>query len=209
LADGKHRAGRGLAIFGAWTLVVLLYALNNSLARIAADQPPEWTRLLWGSAANWYTVAVFTPVFLWLPRRFPLTGERWPRTVAVYLTALSALVVLRYALYVPVRQLFFPIEGLTFVRLLRKSFLPELLSLAGVLAVAQVLDSGCASANYGPRSLRRAFRKHSSRCCAVSFSCSSDSLFKVPSHWVRTASKFHSRRRWCAAPWPRSQLRGR
>jgi two-component sensor histidine kinase len=140
LADGLHRAGRGLAIFGAWTLVVSLYALNNGLARIAADQPPEWIRLLWGSAANWYTVAVFTPVFLWLPRRFPLTGERWLRTVAVYLVALSILVVLRYALYVPVRQLFFPLEGLTFVHLLRKSFLVELVSLAGVLAVAQALE---------------------------------------------------------------------
>ena len=31
LANGLHRAGRGLAIFGAWTLVVLLYALNNGL----------------------------------------------------------------------------------------------------------------------------------------------------------------------------------
>jgi len=135
-------ARRGLAIFGGWTLVVLLIALNNAVARIAADQPPEWGRMLWGSAVAWYTAAIFTPVFLWLPQRFPLTRERWPRTVAVYLVALSLLVVMRLAIYVPVRQLFFPVDGLGFLHLVRKSFLFDLVWLGGILAVAQALEYG-------------------------------------------------------------------
>jgi two-component system, LytTR family, sensor kinase len=143
LAGPTQRAWpRALAICGVWTLVVLLYALNNGLARIAGDQPPDWGRMLWGSATGWYTIAIFTPVFLWLPRRFPFNRERWLRTAAVWFVALSVVAALRGAIFVPVRQLLFPIDGLTVVHLLRKSILLEVVSLAGIVAIAQALEYG-------------------------------------------------------------------
>jgi LytS/YehU family sensor histidine kinase len=132
---------RAAIIVGGWTLVVVLDSINAVLPRLYADQPADWARQLWASSTYWYSVAVFTPLFIWLVRTWPMGRGGWLKTAAVYVGALSVIAVLRYSLFVPLRQLFYAHDGdLTIAHMLKKSFFFELVSLGTVVGIVQAFE---------------------------------------------------------------------
>ena len=84
-----------------WTMFGLL-SVAQSLARFPAGRPVPWAELVSDRLADWYTCALFTPVYFWLARHYPVTGPRWKRGAAAHLAATQLIVALKYTLYVGV-----------------------------------------------------------------------------------------------------------
>jgi two-component sensor histidine kinase len=67
-----------LGIFGAWTLLVIVFAASSSLTYALTYQPPRWRYTLMMAATEWYVWAAFTPLVAWLSSRFQISRRhRW------------------------------------------------------------------------------------------------------------------------------------
>jgi len=144
-AGGSSRARSRLlapaAIAGVWTVLALLAASQAGLARAYDGERVEWSRLVVVTLADWYTCAVFTPVFLWLVRRWPLQRRALGLTLARYAGVTAAMVVLKFALYVPIRHALAPSPDLSLGRVLVGSFFGEFLFFAAVIGIACALEA--------------------------------------------------------------------
>jgi len=93
-----------LAIAGAWTLLSLLAILQGAVSMSQRGQPIALGRWVSVYLADWYTCAIFTPLFFWLARRFPMDRQHWRNGVLVYLPVSIACVLLKYTIFVPIRH---------------------------------------------------------------------------------------------------------
>jgi two-component system, LytTR family, sensor kinase len=84
--------------FVAWTVLALLSASQWAVSLAADGKPIHWGPLLANRLADWYSCGIFTPLFFWLARRFPLDRQRWARHVALHLGAAAMLTPLKFAL---------------------------------------------------------------------------------------------------------------
>jgi signal transduction histidine kinase len=87
-------------VVGAWTALGLLSAAGAAFAFRRLDRPFEWAPLLTDRLADWYTCAMFTPLFVWLARRWPLRGHWWLTRAPGWLAVTSVAVPVKYAVYV-------------------------------------------------------------------------------------------------------------
>lgn len=99
--------------FLAWTVLALLSASQWAVGLGAAGRPFQWGWLLTDRLVDWYGCAIFTPVFFWLARRYPVDRERWARNLPIHL--------LVAALATPIK---FAIEGWVLVHLAGHEFPP-------------------------------------------------------------------------------------
>ena len=135
-AERSARLRFALLVAVIWTLLAVLGACQDVLNLAYHGQPVPWTRTFAVSLVDWYTCAAFTPVVLWLVRRVPLTGRRWMRNGLVYAAATAAMVVAKYALYIPLRQALAPLPGYTLPVALADRFFIEFLAFASVIGIA-------------------------------------------------------------------------
>jgi len=101
-----HAVRAPLAIAGVWTLLSLLAFLQSAVSFTQRGQrapAPLW-KMASLYLADWYTCAIFTPLFFWLARRFPIDRRRWRNVFVVYLPVSIVCVVLKYTVFVPIRQ---------------------------------------------------------------------------------------------------------
>src|SRR6185369_12087279 len=96
-----------LGIWAVWTVLALMSAAQTALVMAYRSQPVMWEPLILGRLADWYTCAIFTPVFFWLARRFPLERGTWKKSLAVHVPASIIAVLLKYAMYVPLIRLIY------------------------------------------------------------------------------------------------------
>lgn len=126
----------GLLVVGMWTLLGVLGASQAALNLAYHGQPVAWPRTLAVSLVDVYTCAAFIPVVLWLVRRLPLRGGRWMRAGLVHAAAVAAMVVLKYALYLPLLQWLAPLEGYSLV----DRFFFEFMAIASMIGIALGLE---------------------------------------------------------------------
>lgn len=125
--------------FAVWTVLALLSALQSALYVEQTGGPVVWPRLLAGSLLDWYTCAIFTPVFFWMARRLPLERRHLTGRVPLYLLVTSICVVLKYAFLARVLR---SLGGtsVTFEGALRRSFISESIILWAVLGVVHGIE---------------------------------------------------------------------
>src|ERR1043166_2297450 len=125
--------------FGVWRGLVALSLAPAAVGLAQRGLPIQWTSLVAGRSIDWYTCALFTPVFFWLVRRYPLDTTRRRTAVPIYVAVTSACVVLKYAImYVVMLPLERLVEGsgrMTLTTLLAQNFLLEFLIFCGVIAL--------------------------------------------------------------------------
>ena len=80
---------RGLQRFAgyllAWTVFGLFYFTQDLTRKLISRDPTPWWNFLTGWLVGVFLCAVFTPLILWLGRRFPFERRNWPRRVAIHL----------------------------------------------------------------------------------------------------------------------------
>ena len=84
-----------LLVVGAFTLLALLFTGQVWLDFGYARTPVSWPVALAISAVDWYAWAPFTPVVLWLSRRFPFGRRTWTHAAAVHLPASLVVTVIK------------------------------------------------------------------------------------------------------------------
>jgi len=136
-------ARRGLrdaaVVIAIWALVAVLAAGFSTLNRIYSAQPSDWERMLALSLFGFELNAGSTLVFLWVVRRWPLGAGRW-RYAPLYLAALLVLVAIKYAIYLPARQWWFPAPALQIKQHLIESLFYDGFMLAMVVGVIHAVE---------------------------------------------------------------------
>lgn len=95
----RLRLGLGLLMLS--TALGLLTFTDRYLSRVAGGRPAELFRVLFEEMSGAWAAALLVPLMVWLARRFPVTGPRWPAHLGLHMacavgvgsahTALSAL----------------------------------------------------------------------------------------------------------------------
>jgi signal transduction histidine kinase len=96
-----------LGIWAVWTVLALLSAAQAALLFSMRGIPIDWWTLVGSRLADWYTCAMFTPLFLWLARRYPITRETWRKSLAIHFPIAIVAVVVKYSVYAPIERALF------------------------------------------------------------------------------------------------------
>ncbi len=102
---------RWLVILGLWTLLGLFFASQTALIYQYRQHWVPWALVIKLSLSEWYIWAAFTPVILWLARKFPLERGRWPRSLLVHLPASVLFTLLKIAVEEQVRHTLLGLNG--------------------------------------------------------------------------------------------------
>jgi len=71
--------------FLVWTVLALVSASQLAVYLAIEGQPIEWARIIPDRLVNWYTCAIFTPIFFVVARRWPIDASSWSRHVPFHL----------------------------------------------------------------------------------------------------------------------------
>jgi two-component system LytT family sensor kinase len=96
------RTSAWLAVFGVWTMLALLSSVQSVIFLNSIDQEIHLGGILFARLADWYTCAIFTPLYFWLVRRYPIDRGHWPVSIPVHLVTTSLFVVLKYVMYLEI-----------------------------------------------------------------------------------------------------------
>ena len=121
----------------------LLAVLQNAVFFRSVGEPVPWASLIPVRLADWYTCALFTPVYFWLVRRYPLDEGGWLRAVPIHLGATAVFVVAKYAMYTPIFNLLRPETRppRTFGEMLAGNFIIENVIFWSMIGVIQAIES--------------------------------------------------------------------
>jgi two-component system LytT family sensor kinase len=79
-----------ILLFLFWTILGLAFAGQLYLSRSKIGAPVSWTFAMGRALADWYVFALLSVPALWLGRRFPAAGPRWPKALSVHLLTSAA-----------------------------------------------------------------------------------------------------------------------
>lgn len=126
--------------FGIWTALGLLSAVQTSVYFLRDGRAVPWTPVLIDRLADWYTCAIFTPLFFWLVRAVPWNRYRW-RAIVSQTMVVIACVPIKYFLYVAIVQNLIPdYRTVVFGRILVGSFISEVMAFGAMLAVIHAVE---------------------------------------------------------------------
>ncbi len=125
--------------FLVWTGLAVLSIIQAAMAFSERGQPVRWGFLIPSRLIDWYTCAIFTPVLLWLVRRFPLDAAQAVRRVPIYVVVTAACVVAKYALLTTIISFAAPGE-MTLAGALAQNFMFELMIFWAAVGVLHAWD---------------------------------------------------------------------
>lgn len=88
-----------LGVIAVWTVLGLLSAGGTAVTYRELGRAVAWPALLTERLVDWYTCAAFTPLFVWLARRWTLEARGWVTRVPAWLAVTTMAIPLKYALY--------------------------------------------------------------------------------------------------------------
>ena len=91
-----------LMVFAAWTFLAAFSSAQSAVYFVNRGRPVPLGEMLPGRFADWYTCALFTPLFVWLAQRYPIDRRSWRTTLPLTIAVTSVCVVLKYSLLVSV-----------------------------------------------------------------------------------------------------------
>ncbi|HEU5155070.1 MAG TPA: histidine kinase, partial [Gemmatimonadales bacterium] len=113
-------------ITAIWTALALLSVAGAALTFRQIGRPIEWQWLLTSRLLDWYTCAVFTPLFIWMARRWPIDRGGWTRVVPLWLVVVSLCVILKYALLLKLVKVLLPQSHMpSFKEMVSQNFIIE------------------------------------------------------------------------------------
>jgi two-component system LytT family sensor kinase len=86
-AISQSRWIRLALIWGAWTLIGLMFASQLYFALINTQKPISFSRALFSQFVPCYALALVTPGLLMFARRFPIERQNWRRSVVLHAVA--------------------------------------------------------------------------------------------------------------------------
>lgn len=138
--EHRRTAIRALLVFGVWTFLAAFSSSQAAVYVAQRGEPIVWRDLLAGRFADWYSCALFTPIFFWMARRYPIDRQSWQRTVPLTLAVTSACVVIKYAILVPVEHWMGLSLQSTVSSAISRNFANESMAFWAVIGVVHALE---------------------------------------------------------------------
>jgi two-component system LytT family sensor kinase len=129
-----------LLAFGVWTFLAAFSASQTVVYLAQTGRPVLWREMLTGRFADWYTCALFTPLFFWLGRRYPIDRRSWTRTLPLTVAITSVCVVIKYSLLVPVEHALGLNLQASITRELSRNFATESMAFWAVIGIIHALE---------------------------------------------------------------------
>jgi two-component system LytT family sensor kinase len=101
----KRTALQVLLVFAVWTFLAAFSISQTVVYLSQRGVPIPWREVLTGRFADWYTCALFTPLFFWMGRRYPIDRKSWRVMLPLTLVVTSVCVVVKYSVLVPMEHL--------------------------------------------------------------------------------------------------------
>jgi two-component system LytT family sensor kinase len=101
----KRTALQVLLVFAVWTFLAAFSSSQTVVYLSQRGLPIVWRDVLPGRFADWYTCALFTPLFFWMGRRYPIDRTSWRVMLPLTLAVTSVCVVVKYSVLVPIEHL--------------------------------------------------------------------------------------------------------
>ena len=103
-AERRATLQQWVLIFAAWTFLAAFSSAQAAVFFMQRGRPIDWAEVLSSRFVDWYTCALFTPLFFWLARRYPIDRRTWRTALPLTLAVTSVCVVLKYSLLVPLER---------------------------------------------------------------------------------------------------------
>jgi two-component sensor histidine kinase len=127
--------------FGVWTVLGLLSAVQTSIYFMRDGRPVPWTPVLIDRLTDWYTCAIFTPLFFWIVRAMPWERTRWWRAVGVQTLIAVACVPVKYMMYAGIVQWLIPdYRSVVVGRLIVSNAITEFMAFAAMFAIIHAVE---------------------------------------------------------------------
>jgi two-component system LytT family sensor kinase len=136
----KRTAGQVLLVFGIWTFLAAFSSSQTAIYLLQRGRPIEWGDMLTARFADWYTCALFTPLFFWMARRYPIDRKSWRFTLPLFLVVTSVCVVLKYAVLIPIEHFFGLSEDATITGALARNFATETMAFWAVIGIVHAIE---------------------------------------------------------------------
>jgi two-component system, LytTR family, sensor kinase len=124
----------------AWTVLALLSASQWAVNLGADGRPVPWGTLIPNRLVDWYSCGLFTPLFFWLVRRYPIDRARWLRHLPLQLAVAGLASVGKFAIQ---RWVTLHLVGQPFPPLgipLERGFISENMAIWCVLAAVHAIE---------------------------------------------------------------------
>jgi two-component system LytT family sensor kinase len=122
-----------LAVVAVWTGLGCM-SIANGLMNFRG--PINNAEFVPARLIDWYTCAVFTPLYVWMARHWPLERATLGTRVPIWVLVTAAVVPLKYALQHGVMSVFVPtIELGSLSQTITRSFIPETIAFWAMIAV--------------------------------------------------------------------------
>lgn len=139
-AERRAVVQQWLLVFAAWTFLAAFSSAQSAVYFMQRGVPIVWRDMLPGRFADWYTCALFTPLFFWLARRYPIDRRSWRKTLPLTLAVTSVCVVIKYALLVPIEHLLVLNPKATFLNELGRNFASESMAFWAVIGIIHAFE---------------------------------------------------------------------
>jgi two-component system, LytTR family, sensor kinase len=129
-----------LMAFAAWTFLAAFSSAQGAVYFINRGRPVPWAEMLPGRFADWYTCALFTPLFVWLAQRYPIDRRSWRIALPVTLAVTTICVVLKYSLLVPIEHALGISDTSTIGMELARNFASESMAFWAVIGIIHAFE---------------------------------------------------------------------
>lgn len=126
--------------FAIWTILALVSALQSAMYFARDSREIPWTPILIDRLSDWYTCAIFTPLFFWLVRAIPVERFGWPRAIAAQSVVVAACVPVKYFLYSILLQQLLPAYRNSAFGFLMIGSLAETMAFGAMLSIVHAID---------------------------------------------------------------------
>jgi len=136
----KRTAVQVLLVFAVWTFLAAFSSSQTAVYLSQRGQPIAWRYMLTGRFADWYTCALFTPIFFWMGRRYPIDKKSWRAMLPLYLVVTSVCVVVKYSVLVPIEHALGMSLGSSISNELARNFANESMAFWAVIGIVHAFE---------------------------------------------------------------------
>jgi two-component system LytT family sensor kinase len=129
-----------LLVFAVWTFLAAFSSSQTVVYLSQRGRPIVWGDVLPGRFADWYTCALFTPLFFWLGRRYPIDRKSWRVMLPITLVVTSVCVVLKYSFLVPIEHALGLNLDASFTSELSRNFANESMAFWAVIGIVHAFE---------------------------------------------------------------------
>ena len=126
--------------FAFWTLLAVLSIAQFAIAAPTFNSPVDWPRVVSLRFADWYTCAIFTPLFFWATQRWPIARPHLLTRAGLHVGIILGAVVIKYSLYAPIFRRVVASDTPTLSDLLRRSVISEFIAFGSMAAAIHAIE---------------------------------------------------------------------